>query len=174
LIDWYLKVREGPNEGPQELAWRRGLYQAHGIVTSCPSPAQSQGQKGQVGGVHVPVAQRVSVPDWGVPRSASDLHLGTTLQEPLLLLGALEDSSCLPLSKLGSSPHPAETGQGRVGDKAAGPRACSSGRIRENMHPHSCLPRAGTPHPPAPCLFSASQGRSPRSHGCCSPTTSVR
>lgn len=68
MIDWYLKVREGPNEGPQELAWRRGLYQAHGIVTSCPSPAQSQGKKGgQVGGVHVPVAEQVSCQTGGYP-----------------------------------------------------------------------------------------------------------
>ena len=139
-----------------------------------PIPGPEPGEERRPGGWSPCPCSRASVvPDWGVPRAASDLHLGTTLQEPLLFLGALEDSSCLPLSKLGSSPHPAETGQGRVGDKAAGPRAHSSGRIRENMHPHPCLPWAGTPHPPAPCLFSASQGRSPRSHGCCSPTISV-
>lgn len=40
------------------------------------------------------------------------------------------------------------------------------------MHP-TRLPQAGTPSLPALCLFSASQGRSPRSHSCCSPTTSV-
>lgn len=77
-----------------------------------------------MGGVRVPVAERVLVPDWGVPRAASNLHLGTILQEPLLL-GALEDSSCLLLSKLRPSPRPPETGQGRVGGKAAGPRVHS-------------------------------------------------
>lgn len=46
LIDWYLKVREVPSGTTgTSLAQTKGLYQAHGIVTSRPSRPRARGRK---------------------------------------------------------------------------------------------------------------------------------